>query len=327
MSVVDDQYRIIQNGAGWRGVGERGRLRLEGRDAVTFLQALVSQDLAGLSAGRGAYSTYLTPTGRMLADLRVYHLGEWLLVGVPFSSAESLSERLDRSVFSEDVRVSNISASLGQLRLVGGGASQALGRALTIDPGDLDRLPLWGNLTAGDVIAARTDDTDLPSFDLFMASRKFDGFVQGLEDAGAVALDADLSDALRVDAGRPLFGVDMSTETIPLEAGLLDRAISTSKGCYVGQEVIVRVLHRGGGRVAKRLVRLAIEGTNAVSAGAGIFESEREVGRVTSAAWSPAHHRWAGLGYVHRDSAEAGRAVAIRGEGSDATATIVGLAG
>jgi folate-binding protein YgfZ len=102
----------------------------------------------------------------------------------------------------------------------------------------------------------------------------------------------------------------MTADTIPLEAGIEDRAISLTKGCYVGQEVIIRVLHRGHGRVARRLVRLQVEG-NAPPAGSKVFSGDREVGVITSAAESPRLGAVA-LGYLHRDFVEAGTAVDVQ---------------
>jgi folate-binding protein YgfZ len=122
------------------------------------------------------------------------------------------------------------------------------------------------------------------------------------------------AEAVRIESGRPRFGLDMDTDTIPLEAGLEDRAISRSKGCYVGQEVIVRVQDRGHGRVAKRLVGFTFDAAAAVpSAGARIASGDREIGRVTSAVRSPALARPIALGYVHRDFVEPGTGVAVDG--------------
>jgi folate-binding protein YgfZ len=122
------------------------------------------------------------------------------------------------------------------------------------------------------------------------------------------------AETVRIESGRPRFGVDMDTETIPLEAGLEERAISRSKGCYVGQEVIVRVQDRGQGRVAKRLVGLTFDaGASVPAAGARILSGEREIGRVTSATWSPALSRPIALGYAHRDFVEPYTPVAVDG--------------
>ena len=123
----------------------------------------------------------------------------------------------------------------------------------------------------------------------------------------------ELSTSLRVDAGRPLFGVDMDTDTIPLEAGLLERAISTTKGCYVGQEVIIRVLHRGGGRVARRLVKIAFHfGASRSGRSAARSSSRSEIVRSAASRAQRRHSRIRGLSRLATSaatSAEIGREV------------------
>jgi len=144
-----------------------------------------------------------------------------------------------------------------------------------------------------------------------------------LSDAGAIAISSDALEIFRIEAARPAWGADMTSSTIPLEAGLLDRAISQTKGCYVGQEVIVRVLHRGGGRVAERLMQVEASGDAAIPGGADIVVGGAVVGRITSSAFSPGRGRWVGLGYVKRDSATVGQPVMI----GDAATTITAAAG
>lgn len=117
----------------------------------------------------------------------------------------------------------------------------------------------------------------------------------------------------------------MDEETIPLEAGIESRAISLTKGCYVGQEVIIRVLHRGHGRVAKKLVGLVLNGTAVPAAAATISAAGRDVGRVTSPAWSPALQRPIALGYVHRDFTEPGTTVDVAN--TTAIVTVLPFAG
>jgi folate-binding protein YgfZ len=126
-------------------------------------------------------------------------------------------------------------------------------------------------------------------------------------------IDLDTFEVIRIERGVPRFLADMDETTIPLEAGIEDRAISFSKGCYVGQEIIVRVTHRGGGRVAKRLVRWHAGDDAAVvpPRDAKLFAGEREAGRVTSAAFSPGLNRVVGMGYLHRDYAEPGANVTV----------------
>ena len=118
---------------------------------------------------------------------------------------------------------------------------------------------------------------------------------------------------IRIERGVPRFLADMDEDTIPLEAGIEDRAISFTKGCYVGQEVIVRVTHRGGGRVAKKLVRwIADPSADIVPLPESrIFSFDKDIGRVTSAAFSPNVNRVVGLGYVHRDFTASGTEVTV----------------
>ena len=148
--------------------------------------------------------------------------------------------------------------------------------------------------------------------------------IAALTAAGVPALDSASAGALRIEAGVPLFHRDMDEETIPLEAGIESRAISFTKGCYVGQEVVIRVMHRGHGRVARKLVGLRIDaarGDRIPDAGAAIRSGDREIGHVTSAAFSPALKSPIALGYVHRDFVAPGTAVAV----DDAKAEIVKL--
>ena len=144
--------------------------------------------------------------------------------------------------------------------------------------------------------------------------------------AGAVPVDPETLELTRIEAGRPRFLVDMTEDTIPLEAGIEGRAISLTKGCYVGQEIIIRVLHRGQGRVAKRLVGLSLEaGATLPSHGDVIRAGDRQVGAITSAALSTALGHPIALGYVHRDSASPGTEVTVQSAGAAAKAVVAAL--
>jgi folate-binding protein YgfZ len=133
------------------------------------------------------------------------------------------------------------------------------------------------------------------------------------EFAGLLEINLDTFEVIRIERGVPRFLADMSDDTIPLEAGIEDRAISFTKGCYVGQEVIVRVTHRGGGRVARKLVRwIADPSADVVPLpDSRIFSFDKDIGRVTSAAFSPNVNRVVGLGYVHRDFTASGTDVTV----------------
>ena len=207
----------------------------------------------------------------MISDLRIHQRGDHLLVEVPASLTGRLLSAFDALIFSEDVVVSDVSASVSQIAVIGTGAADAVARALTIDAGRLNGLAPLAGIGGGTTFVARADDSEAwPVFDVFVSRDEAASVESALELAGAPQISPEVLEAARIEAGRPAFGVDMTDETIPLEAGLLDRGISTTKGCYVGQEIIIRVLHRGGGRVAKRLSRLELDAsaTEAPVAGA-----------------------------------------------------------
>jgi folate-binding protein YgfZ len=265
----------------------------------------------------------------MIADLRIHHRGDHLLVDVPPGTAAALAARLDQLVFTEDVRVADVSAATAQIGLVGPASARVAAEAFGVDAAAAAGLDVGAHLTAAGITLARGDETSDPFYEIFAdASAKAD-VIARLAAHGAVPISAALMESLRIDAGRPAFGADMTAETIPLEAGLLDRAISTTKGCYVGQEVIIRVLHRGGGRIARRLVKLVLDSsvTEPPAAGTALFSNGRDVGRLTSAAPSPREPRIIALGYVSRGVAEAGGHVGVAIDEHTVPATIVSLAG
>ena len=327
MPGIGDQYRIIEAGAGWRHRVERGRLRIGGSDRTSFLHALLTNDVAALAPGRGGYGALLTPQGRMIADFHLFARPDHIIADVPVSSAQSLAADLDRLIFAEDASVADVSASLVQLSVVGGGAPAAIARALEVDANSVRDLAIGSQLEFATGFVARTDDTTLPGYDLIVPADREAALIEGLTDSGVALLTDELFTALRVAAGRPLFGVDMDTDTIPLEAGLLDRAISTTKGCYVGQEVIIRVLHRGGGRVARRLVTIKFDGIEPgqLQPGARLHVGDRETGHVTSLAPALDDSGLLALAYLRREFAEVGQKVV--GGSSSLEGVVTGLAG
>jgi hypothetical protein len=171
----------------------------------------------------------------------------------------------------------------------------------------------YDNVTTEQMTVVRDDAFGVPGYDVYVPAADAAAMRARLVDAGAVIASGETAETLRIEAGRPRFGVDMNTETIPLEAGLEDRAISFTKGCYVGQEVIIRVMHRGHGRVARRLVSIVLSSGAVPSRGDRIHSGDRIVGDVTSAAASPRHGAPLALGYVQRDHAVPGTELIVNG--------------
>jgi folate-binding protein YgfZ len=316
------QYRRLVDGAGLTERAGRGRLRLSGNDRRDYLQGLLTNDVAALTPGTGCYSAFLTAQGRMITDMRVWELGDALLMELPLDLTPGVRDRFEQFVFSEDVTIEDVSPALAQLGLYGAAAARVAAAVLSADEpagtgtGALEGLLPFANRSwrfdGVPVIVAASDELGVRGFDVFVDRGQAERLAGALVAAGAERVADDILEVLRIEAGRPAFHADMTEDTIPLEAGIEDRAISQTKGCYVGQEIIIRVLHRGHGRVARRLVGLTLDGAAPVpAAGDRLFAGDRDIGAVTSATRSLALDRPIALGYVHRDFTEPGTEVAI----------------
>lgn len=304
-----DEYRALLAGAGVMRRADRGRLVLRGADRLSYLHGLLTNDIQSLRAGDGCYAALLTAQGRMMTDMRVFELGDMTFIDLDVSLASPIREHLDKFIITEDVSVEDVTTTLEQVGVYGPEASRIVREAKAAVQ---DSPP----------IVLSSQDLGVPGFDVIVPAGQAEVFVEATKRLGATPVSRETGELTRVEAGIPRFLVDMDTTTIPLEAGIEDRAISMTKGCYVGQEVIVRVLHRGGGRVAKRLVGLRLE--KAASRGDKIGSGEREIGVITSAVDSPRFGPIA-LGYVHRDFFEISTLVSVRKERDEVQARVTSL--
>jgi folate-binding protein YgfZ len=242
----------------------------------------------------------------MLWDLHVLESGDMMLLDVPAADITAIADRLEQFHFSEDVQI----AALDTLRSVwihGPEAARLLGHAEYNGWMQYDNTRT--EFAGVSVVIARVDQLGVPGFVIFTDAQQQEVVTGAIAASGALHATPATLEAARIEARYPVFGVDMTSDTIPLEAGIEDRAISLTKGCYVGQEVIIRVLHRGHGRVARKLVQLQVEG-DVPSSHAKVFGGDREIGFITSAAKSPRLGPIA-LGYLHRDFLTLGTAVEV----------------
>ena len=324
--VAASGYDAARRGAAFFDRADRGFIVVSGNDRALYLHGLLTNDVAGLKAGEGCYAAYLTPQGRMIADLWVYELGDVILLVMSRDVKDAVLTKLDQFIFTEDVQLGDVSSTFACVAIVGPGAATVTTQVLKGAPLEtLAALGEHGNLRAefasAAAIIARVTDTGEPGYDLYVETAHGESLKAALRAAGASELDAPLVETLRIEAGIPKFHLDMDEDTIPLEAGIESRAISLTKGCYVGQEVIIRVLHRGHGRVARKLVGLMLDGAATPRRGAAVHSGDREIGHVTSSARSPALQRPVALAYVHRDFVAEGTPVTV--DGAPATVTAV----
>jgi folate-binding protein YgfZ len=307
MTLTDD-YQTIREGAAIGAAAERRQIAVSGQDRATYLQGLLTNDIPALSDGTGCYAAWLSPQGRMLTDMHVLESGGMILLDVPVSTAEATLARLEQFIFTEDVQVASLAGALVGIWVHGPRAAVSLERLL--GAAGLGDWPAYRHarfaFAGGPVSVARIDQLGVPGYCVYVQPDHERALHDALVAGGARPVGGEAIAAARIEAGYPVYGADMTDDILPLEAGIESRAISFTKGCYVGQEVVIRVLHRGHGRVARRLVRLKMK--EPVAAGAKLSVSGKEIGFVTSAAVSPDNGPVA-LGYAHRDYVAPGTAL------------------
>lgn len=302
MKAVNLAYIAALEAFAFRHRHEQGVLRVTGADRLSWLNGLLTNDV--LQPGARRYAAWLTPHGRMITDMFVVGNDDDTLLEVPAPLAASLAQRLDGLIFTEDARVADVSTDVLPLEVCGPAAE------FGVDA-------IKHSLGAGMSIPVRQVDRPVSGTVLYVPRTLWAGALEALAHAGAMALDDQTAEVLRIEAGIPRFLVDMNEETIPLEAGL-DHAISHTKGCYVGQEIIVRIRDRGHGRVARHLVGLRFEGDAPPAVDQPVLLEGRQVGRLTSAVSSIALGRPIGLATIHRDAAAPDTMVTLS-DGTSAT--------
>ena len=279
---------------------ERGKLALTGPEAKAFLHGQVTNDIEGLTPGHGCYAAFLTHKGKMLGDLRVLDLGDELLLDCERVALQELFNLIRRTKLGRDVELHKRTLEMALLSVLGPDAPPV---------GEIEHDNARGELGGRPVVLVRTD----LGTDVFCAAGDRDAVRAALPFPHA---DPGEAEVLRVESGRPRYGVDLDDGVIPQEAGLNERAVSFTKGCYVGQETVARLYYRG--KPNRRLLGLKLSAP--VAPGAELRAGEKVVGRLGSSVVSPRLGP-IGLALVRREAAP-GDVVRV---GDDASAEVVEL--
>jgi epoxyqueuosine reductase len=265
----------------------RGILRVTGKDRLDYLQRMCTQNLAGLAPGGAVYGAFLTAKGHLVGEGTVLARPEHLLLDVDPAAAAATRAHLEKFVVMDEVVLEDVSASLRVLPVFGPeGMALARGR---------------------DRPKAETARRGAPALDLYLEPEEAEALREALLARGAVSLGSADLEALRIEAGIPRFGADMDGERLPMEAGLTRAAVHFGKGCYIGQEVVLRATVRG--HLQKGLVQLALP--PGAGTGAKLLAGGAEVGWVTSAAETSQGRL--GLGYLRRAHWKEGESLATAG--------------
>jgi len=316
-TLTDDlasEYRVLTDGCGLLDRSERGKLALTGTERKSFLAGQVTNDIEGLQAGRGCYAAFLTHKGKMLGDLRVLAAEDddaapELLLDTERATLQALFDMIRRFKIGYDVELHKRTMQRGLLSLIGPGARAVADAHHLPDEEHAHRAAQIGGY------AVRLIVTDV-GIDVLCDAQDTEAVREALLGAGATPVSEHATEILRVERGRPRYGHELDDTTIPQEAGLNDRAVSFTKGCYVGQETVARLFYRG--KPNRRLRGLKL--SEPALAGAQLHLGERVVGRISSSLVSPVHGP-IGLALVRREAAP-GDTLAVDG---GATARVVEL--
>jgi tRNA-modifying protein YgfZ len=286
--VLGADYRTLKRACGLLDRSERGKLALTGAGAVEFLNGQVTNELADLQPGEGLYAAFLTHKGKMLGDLRILAVASGeanapieLLLDTERVALQALFDMIRRFKVGYDVELHKRTVERGLLSLVGPEAAAVAGAGGS-EIGRLAEVEHANTTVDIDGVGALAVRTDV-GIDLICDADGAENLSAALLARGAVPVSPEAVECLRVELGRPRYGIDMDETTIPQEAGLNDRAVSFSKGCYVGQETVARLHYRGRPNRRLRGLRLSAPGAT----GDQLSLGERAVGRLASAVISP----------------------------------------
>ena len=297
------EYAAVRSTAGFIDLSHRALLQLIGPDRLSYLQGLVSNDLRSLKPGDGQYATFLTQQGKVLGDVRIlssensFYLDLWEFI------KDKIGAHLNRYLVADEVEIADRSEGYGIISIQGP-QSEALLRNL-VGHAQLPTGPIQHTIVEVDgakVCAVRSSHTGEVGFDLIVPKSNLKSLAQRCTEIGkqfsAAWVGEEAQNILRIEAGIPRYGIDFTEDNLLLEVGL-DHAVSFTKGCYLGQEVVERIRSRG--HVNKKLVGLTLEGQESPSPGDLILSGDRPVGTVTSSVRSPALGQPIAFGYVNKD--------------------------
>jgi tRNA-modifying protein YgfZ len=307
---LDAQYRQLREECGLLDRSARGKLIVSGAEAADYLQGQLTNDVEALEPGEGQYAALLDRKGHMQTDMRVLRPGEEpsYLIDTEPVALEAARRHLQTYKIGREVELEDATGERAILSLIGPRSVEVAGTAAlpenaceTATVGGIECLAV-GTATGIDLIAAVADLARLR---------------EALLEAGAVEVSPEAVEILRIERGTPRFGAEMGTETMPAEAGIVEDAISFTKGCYIGQETVARLHYKGKPNRHLRGLRLSA----AAAPGATLRLGEKEVGRLGGTAVSPALGP-IGLAIVRRE-AEPGSELAVGEDG--VTAQVVAL--
>jgi folate-binding protein YgfZ len=304
------EYSAVRDGgAGLIDLSSRGRILVSGSEAVMFLNGLITNDMKTLAANSWMLAAFPNVQGRLLAVVRILNREDGFLIDTEEATHQKVVHLLDRFTLAGDFRVTDLTAQTACYSLQGSESARMLSQVLAAETGVSRNQVAAARFNQADVTIIRATHSAEDGFDLFVDAAEADSLRQVLNDAGAKSVHHAMADLLRIEAGILSYSVDMDETTVVTETNL-DDAVSFTKGCYLGQEIIVRIKHRG--HVAKKITGIVFPDQVEIENDARVLAVDgKEIGRVTSSTFSPKLDRTIALGYVKYDYLTAGTEVQV----------------
>jgi folate-binding protein YgfZ len=286
---MSEGYEALRESAAWLDLSARGRILARGRDRARLLHNITSNEVKKMTPGSGCYAFLLNPQGRIQADLHLFCLEDRFLIDTEPDFRERVQQHIVKYKVADQVELENVTAVTAAIGLEGPSAATILMAAGgPIPEAGFAHLP-WGDRTV-----AAVSLTGQPGFRIYCSLEDRAATLRLLEGAGAKPADADDARLVRMENGKPLYGVDIRDTSLPQETQQM-HAVSFSKGCYLGQEIVERI--RAMGRVLKKLERLELDGGDPPAPGTTITVEGREA-EITSSVYSPRLAKVIALAYV-----------------------------
>ena len=309
---MEDEFTALTETAGLLDLSSRSRLCLLGEDRIKYLHGQVTNDINGLAENSGCYAALVNAKGKMESDLFAYRLVEEILLAFEPGLTEAVQSRLEKFIITEDVEVADVAPHFGLLSVQGPKAAEVLVELNLPVPKGIYTLAK----TEADMYVANQPRLGSAGFDFFVPVDLLDEWKSRLIEHAPLCNETAFERA-RILATIPRFGQDFTAANLAPEGGIDARAISYSKGCYIGQEIIARI--RTYGRVNRILRGLRLEG--AATKGDEVFLGEKMVGKLTSVITEPD----AALALIQRDATELGTSLRVDTKNGSVTAEVATL--
>ena len=339
---VESEYAAIRKGVTLMDAPHRGVLILTGKDRLGFLNNKLTNDTGKLTAGQGVYAFLLNLKGRIVQDMNVLQTEDATLLEMDVRVVGSLAAQFEKYLFTEDVKIlGNESGQLGRLTIAGPKAAALLQKVCDAGVETLTEPLCSGKRSIAKVTVTvfRNDLCGEPGYELIVPRDQLVTLWQVLHEAGGGnghegdagdlhlrAIGWSAFNTARIEAGMPLYGIDITDAYLPMETGPgFARGVNLHKGCYLGQEIVARMHSRDS--VARKLVGLRVAGEKIPIAGTDILDDQNaQIGIITSSCTSPMLGNMPiAMGYVKRAFAETGRVVDVYADGAHARATVADL--